>query len=352
MMNIKRCKFNPIVTCKDVVPSSRDFEVIGAFNPGAVLYKGEIVLAMRVAERFKDNNDGHIKIPVIDGQSAALKTVDLDKEDDRYDFSDSRVIKEKDSCCDFVYLTSMSHVRLARSTDGVNFKIEDKPFIFPENRYESFGIEDPRITEIDGSYFITYSSVSQYGIVTSLAVTSDFKDYKKLGNIFETENKDVVIFPEKINGRYFALNRPVSKSTGDPVIWISESYDLLHWGNHRILACTRKSHWDSEKIGAGIPPVKTDRGWLELYHGVDDQGHYSMGALLLDVNCPSRIIARSEKPLLDPRMDYETGGFFSNVVFPCGAVKKHEKLYIYYGISDNSIGLAAVALEDILSTLG
>ncbi|HBC97225.1 MAG TPA: glycosidase [Clostridium sp.] len=350
-MNIKRYEFNPIITCGDVNPSSRDFEVIGTFNPGAAKYKDEIILAMRVAERFKENDSERIRIPVVDGQSASLKSVDLDRGDDRYDFSDSRVVKEKGNLYEFLYLTSMSHVRLARSSDGVNFKVDDKPFIYPENEYESFGVEDPRITEIDGRYYITYSSVSKYGVVTSLAVTSDFKSCKKLGNIFSTENKDVVIFPEKINGKYFALNRPVSKSTGDPVIWISESYNLLHWGNHKVVAHTRKGHWDSQKIGAGAPPIKTDRGWLELYHGVDDDGHYSMGALLLDIDCPSKIIARSEQPLLAPQKDYETMGFFSNVVFPCGAVEKQGELYVYYGISDNSVGLATANTEDILKSL-
>ncbi|MEY8000446.1 glycoside hydrolase family 130 protein [Clostridium sp. Mt-5] len=350
-MGIKRHESNPIITCEDVNPSNEDFEIIGVFNPGAARYKGEIILAMRIAERFMDSGNDYIKVPVIDRQSGLLKILNVDKGDSRYDFSDSRVIKEKGSPYDFACLTSMSHIRLARSADGVNFKIDSRPFIYPGNEYESFGIEDPRITEIDGSYYITYSAVSPYGIVTGLAVTSDFKNCKKLGNIFGTENKDVVIFPEKINGRYFALNRPVSKSTGDPVIWISESDNLLYWGNHKVLACNRKGFWDSKKIGAGIPPVKTDEGWLELYHGVDEREHYSMGALLLDMNCPSKIIARSEKPLLKPQEDYETGGFFSNVIFPCGAVKRQKKLYIYYGISDNSIGLAVTSVEDILNTL-
>lgn len=350
-MDIKRYEFNPIITCRDVQPSNNNFEVIGVFNPGAAEYEGETVLAVRVAERFKDSGDGHIKIPVVDGESGLLKALDIDKGDMTYDFSDSRVIRKRESSHDFAYLTSMSHIRLARSKDGVNFKIEDRPFIFPKNKYESFGVEDPRITKIEDSYYITCSAVSQYGIVTALSVTTDFKSYKRLGNIFGTENKDVVIFPEKINGRYFALNRPVSKSTGDPVIWISESQDLIHWGNHQVLAGTRKNFWDSKKIGAGIPPIKTDRGWLELYHGVDDQEHYSTGALLLDSSCPSKITARSEEPLLKPQENYETEGFFSNVVFPCGAVEKQNQLYIYYGISDNSIGLATAKVEDILNTL-
>ncbi|MBP2032524.1 putative GH43/DUF377 family glycosyl hydrolase [Clostridium algifaecis] len=348
---MKRYENNPIITFKDVKPSNKNFQVIGAFNPGAAEYNGEIILAVRTAERVRESNDDCIKVPVLDENSQSIKIVELNTNDKKYDFSDSRVVKEVGSDSDFKYLTSMSHIRLARSRDGINFKVDEKPFIFPGNKYEGFGIEDPRISKIDDIYYITYSAVSKYGIVVSLAATSDFKSYRRLGNIFSTENKDAVLFPEKINGKYFALNRPVSKSSGKPVIWISESKNLIDWGNHKVLACTRERYWDSSKIGAGIPPIKTERGWLELYHGVDENEHYYMGALLLDINDPSKVISRSEKPILEPKENYETEGFFKNVVFPCGAVKKNDEIYIYYGISDNSVALAMTKTEDILRNL-
>jgi len=349
-MDIERYKFNPIITCIDINPSTKDFQVVGVFNPGAVECNGEVVLAMRIAERVKQENEDYMRIPLLD-ENNELKLLTISKKDANYDFSDSRVIKKVGSNVDFAYLTSMSHIRIARSCDGINFKIDEVPFIFPENKYENFGIEDPRITKIDDSYYITYSAVSQYGIVVELAVTNDFKSYKRLGNIFNTENKDAVIFPEKIGGKYFALNRPVSKSTGNPAIWISESDNLINWGNHKIVACTRANCWDSAKIGAGIPPIKTDEGWLELYHGVDDMEHYSMGALLLDINAPEKVIGRSKEPILKPQEDYEKSGFFSNVIFPCGAVLRGDEIYIYYGICDNSIGLATIKIKDILNTL-
>lgn len=349
-MNIKRCKFNPIITCSDIVPTRGDFRVVGVFNPGAAEYNGEVVLAMRIAERVKQETEDYMKIPLLD-KNNELKILTVNKKDENYDFSDSRVIKKVGSDVDFTYLTSMSHIGIARSFDGVNFKVDETPFIFPENKYESFGIEDPRITKIDNSYYITYSAVSRYGIVVELAVTNNFKSYKRLGNIFNTENKDVVIFPEKIGEKYFALNRPVSKSIGSPVIWISESDNLINWGNHKVLACTRENFWDSKKIGAGIPPIKTKEGWLELYHGVDDKECYFMGALLLDINCPQKVIGRSKEPILKPEKKYEKSGFFSDVIFPCGAVLQDSELYIYYGICDNSIGLAVVKIKDILNTL-
>jgi beta-1,2-mannobiose phosphorylase / 1,2-beta-oligomannan phosphorylase len=352
-MNIERCKFNPIITCKDVTPTTsiKDLEVVGVMNPGATKYKDEIVILMRVAERVKSVDENYIKVPYVDSKDKSEKVITLNKKNSEFDFSDSRTVKRVGSSCDFEYLTSMSHIRIARSRDGINFNIDSDPFIFPEDEYESFGVEDPRITKIDDKYYITYSAVSKYGIVVKLAETRDFVNYKKLGNIFDTENKDVVIFPEKIGKKYFALNRPVSKSTGKPIIWIAESENLIDWGNYKVLAETRDNSWDSKKIGAGVPPIRTDRGWLEIYHGVDKNDRYSMGALLLDLDNPEKVIARSKKPILEPCEEYEKNGFFSNVVFPCGAVKVGEKLYIYYGASDNSIGLAISSIDDILSTL-
>lgn len=350
-MSIERYRFNPIIKPEDVKPSCKNLKVLGAFNPGAAIYKDQVILAFRVAEIVDNIDDNFFKVPIIDSGTSSLRIITIDKRNRDYDFSDSRVIKNVKKTCDFEYLTSMSHIRLARSSDGINFKIDDRPFIFPENKYESFGIEDPRITRIGDSYYITYSVVSQYGIVVSLAVTKDFKSYTRLGNIFNTDNKDAVIFPGRIAGKYFALNRPVSRSTGTPVIWISESDNLINWGNHKLLACTRKNYWDSRKIGAGVPPIRTEKGWLELYHGVDENERYSMGALLLDKNDPSKVIGRSEKPLLYPCEDYETEGFFSDVVFPCGAVEVKNKLYIYYGIADNSIAVAAADVEDILNSI-
>ncbi|MCH3962909.1 MAG: glycoside hydrolase family 130 protein [Clostridium sp.] len=351
-MSIKRYGFNPIIKAGDVEPSCKNLKVVGAFNPGAAIYKDQIILAFRTAEAVDNPDDDFFRVPIVDSSTSCLKTVDIDKSNRDYDFSDSRVIKNIKKPYDFEYLTSISHIRLARSDDGINFDVDERPFIFPENKYESFGIEDPRITRIDSSYYITYSGVSKYGIVVGLAVTEDFKSYRKLGNIFNTENKDAVIFPEKIGGKYFALNRPVSRSTGKPMIWISESDNLINWGNHRLLACTRENCWDSRKIGAGMPPIRTDAGWLELYHGVDEHECYSMGALLLDLDDPSKVIGRSEEPVLYPCEDYETEGFFSDVVFPCGAVEIRDKLYIYYGIADSSIGLVTADTGDILNSIG
>jgi predicted GH43/DUF377 family glycosyl hydrolase len=127
--------------------------------------------------------------------------------------------------------------------------------------------------------------------------------------------------------------------------------DLLHWGNHKVLIETRDKKWDCKKIGAGSPPLKTQSGWLEFYHGVDQNERYCMGALLLDINDPSKIIARSGEPILQPTTEYETKGFFGNVVFSCGVILKDGIISMYYGVSDDSIAYAQFQLKDILDSL-
>lgn len=349
-MNINRYIENPIITPENVKPSRKDFEVIGAFNTGVTSFNGETILIIRVAERPINNDSKTIKVPFLDNNlNLKVKTINLN--DEKYDFSDSRSIHRIGSNSAFEYLTSISHLRLARSVDGKHFKIDEEPFIFPNNEYESFGIEDPRVTKIKDSYYIAYSAVSKFGIVVMLSQTDDFKKVTDLGIIFSTENKDVALFPEKINDKYYAFNRPISSSIGNPEIWISESTDLLHWGNHKVLIETRDNKWDCKKIGAGSPPIKTEFGWLEFYHGVDENERYCMGAVLLDLNDPSKIISRSIKPILVPTMEYETKGFFGNVVFSCGIVVNNGIISMYYGVSDNSIAYAQFEIKDVINSL-
>ncbi|GGH86343.1 putative GH43/DUF377 family glycosyl hydrolase [Pullulanibacillus pueri] len=181
--------------------------------------------------------------------------------------------------------------------------------------------------------------------------TKDFKTVERKGMIFAPENKDVLIFPEKINGKYYALHRPVPKSVGGPEVWIAESTNLVHWGNHKHLLGLRESMWDNGRIGGGAVPIKTDKGWLELYHGADKDHRYCMGAVLLDLNDPTKVIARSNQPILEPEADYEVEGFFGNVVFSCGALLEGDKVKIYYGVADTSMAGAELSLQDILDTL-
>lgn len=225
------------------------------------------------------------------------------------------------------------------------------PFLYPSNKQEIFGIEDPRVTKIDDTYYICFSAVSTIGIGESMVSTKDFVQIEHHGMIFSPDNKDVILFPEKINGKYYALHRPTTKSIGKPEMWIAESENLLYWGNHQHLIGLRKGMWDSERIGGGAVPIKTERGWLALYHGATLEDRYCMGAVLLDLNDPSKVLARSKLPILEPETDYEIEGFFGDVVFSCGVIVAGDVVKMYYGVADTSMACAELSLKGIMELL-
>jgi predicted GH43/DUF377 family glycosyl hydrolase len=345
-MTILRSDHNPIITPGDVNASKLGWEVIGIFNPGVAKYQDEVILLLRVAERpINDNSDVYLT-PLYDAASDCMIVHAIAKTDNS-DFSDVRVIKTSDNN----YLTSISHMRIARSKDGIHFVIDDKPTVFPGSIYESYGIEDPRITQIEDTYYITYSAISKYGICTAMMTTKDFASFHGEGNIFHPDNKDVVIFPKQIGGKYYALHRPSCSHYGMPEMWIAESSDLRQWGNHRFLAGVREGSWDDGRIGASAIPFEIEEGWLEIYHGADKNNRYCLGALLLDKEEPWKVIARSEIPFMQPELDYEVGGFFGNVIFTCGILVEDKLVKIYYGASDTYVGYAEISLEDIKANL-
>jgi predicted GH43/DUF377 family glycosyl hydrolase len=346
-MSVLRSPRNPLIGPEDVKPSGDDFEVIGVFNAGVTRFEGKVVLLLRVAEKPVNTNPDVVSVAVYDVARKRPVIIEFAKNSPEIDFSDPRLIITPTK----TYLTSISHLRLARSTDGVNFDIDGAPTIFPANDCETFGIEDPRISRIDGVYFISYVAVSPLGVTTCLISTKDFISYQRHGVIFCPENKDALLFPEKIDGKFYALHRPVSPLFKKQNIWIAESPDLCCWGNHRCLMGPCSGRWDEAKIGAGAVPFKTDRGWLEIYHGVDRNNRYCLGAVLLDATEPWKIIARAGKPVLEPQTEYECEGFFGNVVFSCGLLCEDDTIKIYYGAADTTICYAELSLKDVLETL-
>jgi predicted GH43/DUF377 family glycosyl hydrolase len=346
-MNVFRSPDNPIIKPEDVKPSRDDFEVIGAFNTGVTRLEEQIILLLRVAERPINANPDVVSSTIYNDAEKQLIVTEFSKNNPQIDFSDPRLIIQSGQ----TYLTSISHLRLARSKDGTNFEIEDAPAITPANAYETFGIEDPRISLIDGIYYITYVAVSPFGVTTCLISTKDFISFQRHGVIFCPENKDAVLFPGKVDGKYYALHRPVSPLFNKQDIWIAESPDLHCWGNHRRLMGPNPGHWDDAKIGAGAPPFRTDFGWLEIYHGVDQNNRYCLGAVMLDGTEPWKIIARANKPILEPQAGYECDGFFGNVVFSCGLLCEGDIVKIYYGAADTVICYAELSLKEIIDTL-
>ncbi|NQV32418.1 MAG: glycosidase, partial [Phycisphaeraceae bacterium] len=249
------------------------------------------------------------------------------------------------------YLTTLSHLRLASSDNGIDFEVHNDKNIFGLGDHETFGIEDCRVTHIDGTYFLTYTAVSDNGYGVGMISTTNWSDFHRHGIIISGPNKDCAFFNEQINEKYYCLHRPSMTIVGGNDIWLAQSSDLEHWGKHQCIARTRPGMWDSVRIGAGASPIKTEKGWLEIYHGADEDNRYCLGALLLDLADPSRVIARSKEPILEPEMAYEKSGFFGNVVFTNGHIVDGDKITLYYGASDEFICAARLSIAEILNVL-
>ncbi|MBN1457160.1 MAG: glycoside hydrolase family 130 protein [Sedimentisphaerales bacterium] len=347
-MLVERFPENPLITPKDVKPSRSDYQVVGAFNAGTAIYNDEIILLLRVAERPVDKKDDEELAPIYNHATGQIDCLRIKLDDPDLEPLDSRVFHYKKK----LYLTSISHLRIARSKDGVNFIVDEKPTILPEKDYENFGLEDPRISKIGDTYYICYKVVSDKGVCTGLMTTSDFKSFERKGIIFCPENIDVVMFPEKIDGMFYALTRPVPMLIGPRGVWTASSPDTINWGRHKPLILPREGMFDGGKTGGSCVPIKTEDGWLEIYHGSDENDKYSLAAALLDLKDPSKVIARSKEPLMYPQANYEVKGFYGNVVFSCGAITKDNgEVIIYYGASDELTAAAKTTIDKIMSTL-
>jgi len=298
MNEIKKYKGNPILT-KDDVP----FKVNSIFNPGAVKFKDKYLLLCRV------------EMP--NGRSSFV---------------------------------------LAESDDGYDFKVADKLFLTPEDHTECFkyvkwGIEDPRINPVDDTFYLTYTGYSKYEPLVILAETKDFEKFKIHGTISEPSNKDCAIFPEKIDGIYWRIDRPTAGNRSD--IWISKSPDLIHWGEYKLLSEPTLGTWEHHKIGASSTPIKTKEGWLILYHGVRTFGCsmiYKLGVMLLETDRPWVVKGKSKEPIMSPDYDYERVGDVGNVTFSNGwIVEPDGEIKIYYGGADTNISMATTSVNHLLS---
>ncbi len=344
---IRRFTENPLITPADLAPSRPGLEVLGVFNPGATMFRGERLLLLRVAERAVPE-PGCIAAPVFDVENSELKILQFRLDDPELDASDPRVFSYRGE----TYLTSISHLRVARSADGVNFKIDPQPSLLPETPYESYGIEDARITCLEGVYYINYTAVSSCGVVTMLASTEDFRSFRRHGIIFAPDNKDIAIFPQKIGDRYVAFHRPSVMHVGRPSVWLASSPNLHDWGQHELVITPRPGCWDSERVGGNSAPILTSEGWLAFYHGSDYNVRYCLGVLLLDRQDPSRVLARSREPFFEPTAPYEREGFMPNVVFHNGTIDPgNGELELYYGAADFLTCGARIDIADLFKHL-
>lgn len=256
----------------------------------------------------------------------------------------------------------ISHLTAARSDNGIDgWQIDAQPTLAPkphEHPEEVWGIEDPRITWIEemNKWAVCYTAYSKGGPLVSLATTEDFRNFERLGPVMPPEDKDAALFPVKFNGLWAMLHRPVPKSLIlGAHIWISFSPDLKHWGQHQEIIHAREgSWWDANKIGLCAPPMHTEEGWLILYHGVRTTASgsiYRLGLALLDLLEPSKVIRRTDEWIFGPKAHYEREGDVDDVVFPCGWVKKNDKIFIYYGAADSRICLATADFHKLIDLI-
>lgn len=340
-----RFKENPLLSPKDLSPSVAGLEILCLLNPGVFTLNGKTWLIIRVAER-PHQREGYISFPIL--SAGGIKILEIALDDPELDTHDPRIIHYKGND----YLTTLSHLRLVCSDDGIHFyEPEGYPLLIGEGVNEAFGIEDCRVTELEGIYYLTFTAVSAHGVGVGLRTTSNWKNFENHGMIISPHNKDCAIFEEKINGKFYALHRPSSVDLGGNYIWLAESPDGIHWGNHQCLLQTRPGFWDSARVGAGASPIKTRMGWLEIYHGANSDHHYGLGAFLLDLKTPSKILARTIDPIMIPKADYELTGFFGQVVFTNGHIRNGDELIIYYGAADEVVCAARFSIEEILKTL-
>jgi predicted GH43/DUF377 family glycosyl hydrolase len=288
---------NPIL-----VPGSFSDDIMYAFNPGAIYHNGEYILIVDVATHAQ---------PVV--------------------------------------------FWIARSKDGVHFTTDPTPVQWPEPDpdHPEDCIYDPRITRMGNEYVILYaSSVVSAGVRVGIVKTSDFETFERVSIASEQGNRNGVLFPEMINGLYARLDRPFGNPNDSSGIWISYSPDLIYWGRSRPVLNPRPGLWDDLKVGAGAVPIKTDKGWLTIYHGVTHTGAgliYRLGACMLDLKDPSRVIARGEDAILWPEHPYEMSGRVGNVIFTCNALLQDDgTVRIYYGAADTCVALAEGKLDDLI----
>lgn len=338
---LERLQENPLLTPEDLQPTREGLEVLCTLNPAAVRFGEETLLLVRVGERVAPEADSVAYLYYVDGDLKIGRyrkgDPDLESPDDRGWYYRGKMV-----------LSSMSHLRIARSRDGVNFTFDAEPAIYPATAYEAYGCEDPRITKLGETYYITYTAVSERGVTVAMASTTDFETFERHGVIFPPYQKDVAIFPEQVGGMYVCRHRPYKSEFNDACIWTAYSPDLHCWGHHEQTFAPVPGTWCANRVGGGAPPIRTDAGWLEIIHGADADGRYSLVAMLSDLDQPQRVISVGQTPVLEPQADYEMQGIYGNCVFTNGQVVEDGGVTVYYGAADRIVGGARAGVEQLI----
>lgn len=343
----------------DLEPLSPDRTIVGVFNPAATRFEGDIVLLVRVAEWPAPTGSDALASPRVEFRNGRRSWVVDTFPSEGVDTRDPRVLRLPDGR---MRLPHLSHFRVVRMTaDGTTVReVTTVPDLLPREPWEELGIEDPRITRIGDTYYMTYVAISRHmGIATALMTTRDFRRFTRRGIIFATENKDVVILPASGDGEFTAYHRPTTCSwVSAPSIIASRSPDTVHWGQHQLLLGPRPGTWDGVKVGAGPPPIRVPEGWLLVYHGVDAStpanpvGTYRAGVALIDAADPYRVLSRSVDPMLVPEHPHERSGFVPNVIFPTGLVADGtDDMLLFSGAADQVTTMTRLSVRSVLDHL-
>ncbi|MCX7046775.1 MAG: glycoside hydrolase family 130 protein [Candidatus Sumerlaeota bacterium] len=312
---ITRHPANPILTSKDI-----PYRATLIFNAGVAKYQGKYVMVFR-------NDYG------------------------------------SDGCTRF----DGTNLGVAFSDDGIRWQVRPKPWL-EMNEGEVTRIYDPRLTVLDGRCYMCFAMDTRHGLRGGIGVTEDFEKFEIL-SLSAPDNRNMVLFPERVGGKCVRLERPFpiySRPRGRDRfdIWISDSPDLKYWGNSRLLLGVEQVPFANDKLGPAAPPIKTRKGWLTIFHGVDIdfargkngwedkwQKRYTAGVMLLDLNDPGKVIGLSREPLLAPEAVYEVaGGFRNHVIFPGGMIAEDSgEVKIYYGAADTVECLATAQVDDLLA---
>lgn len=343
---MKRLGESPLITPSDVPPTRDELVVYCTINPAATRFRGEIVLLVRVGETVR-TEEGWVAHVRYDPDRDEIVVRRISKQDPSFEGGDGRGYRYGD----ITLCTSMSHLRVARSTDGVNFTIDASPSLYPSNEYEAYGIEDARITYLDDRYYITYTTFSQHGVGVALASTTDFSTFDRHGILFPPYQKDVYLFPEKVEGMYVCRHRPQKSEFNQACIWTARSPDLLCWGHHRMTLSPQQGTWQGGRVGGGAAPMRTEAGWLELYHGADENGRYCLGTMLTDLEEPEKLLHCSSRPFLEPTAEYERRGIHNDTVFSNGLVVDEDgEVIIYYGAADRVCAAVSTSVEEMMES--
>jgi beta-1,2-mannobiose phosphorylase / 1,2-beta-oligomannan phosphorylase len=345
---LQRLSANPLLSPEDVRPTRDGLEVLCTLNPAAVRFGGQTLLLVRVGERLPDE-PRWVTYLYRDPDFDELQVGRYRKDDPDLSTPDGRGYFYRGK----MVLSSLSHLRIARSDDGERFVFDDEPAIFPATPYEAFGCEDARITFLDGRYWIAYTAVSTRGVAVALASTDDFRKYRREGILFPPYQKDVCLFPETVGGRYVCRHRPYMNEFNNACIWTAYSPDRLCWGYHAQTLAPTPGTWEADRVGCGAPPVKSDEGWLELYHAADANGRYCLGAMLSDPDAPHRLLSRSRRPVLEPTEPYERHGVHAETVFSNGLIVDDDgTMTVFYGAADRTCCAARTTADAMLAAAG